>query len=194
MTDALVDGRKFRILNVIDDFTRESIVVTVDTSLPSLRVIRELEKIIKQRGKPANIRSDNGPEFLCHLLAAWCEANKVTWHYIQPGEPTQNAFNERKNGSMRRELLNAYLFNSLREARLYCEEWRQDYNNERPHKSLKYLTPSEYADRFAEAQKKVMPLYPQTANENNSNIGESRLVDKIFEKATDHKPDSLLSN
>ena len=194
MTDSLVDGRKFRILNVIDDFTRESIIVEVDTSLPALRVIRELEKIIRQRGIPANIRSDNGPEFLCHLLAAWCEANKITWHYIQPGEPTQNAFIERKNGSMRRELLNAYLFNSLREARLHCEEWRQDYNNERPHKSLKYLTPKEYADRFTKAQNTVMPLYPQTANGNRLNIAGSRLVDKIFAKTTDQKPDSLFSN
>jgi putative transposase len=194
MTDSLVDGRKFRILNLIDDFTRESIVVEVDTSLPALRVIKALEKIIKQRGKPANIRSDNGPEFLCHLLAAWCEANKITWHHIQPGKPTQNAFIERKNGSMRRELLNAYLFNSLREARLHCEEWRQDYNADRPHKSLKYLSPSEFAERYVEAQNPVMPLYPQTANGNNLNIAESRLVDKIFSKPTDHKPDFLLSN
>jgi putative transposase len=194
MADSLTDGRKFRMFNVTSDFTRESLTVEVDTSLPALRVIRALENIIGKRGKPANIRSDNGPEFICGKLEKWCEKHHITWQYIQPGEPTQNAFVERKNGSIRRELLNAYLFNSLREARLHCEEWRQDYNTERPHKSLRYLTPMEYAKRFTEAQNPVMPLYPQTANGNHSNIAGSRLVDKIFEKTTDHKPDSLFSN
>jgi putative transposase len=194
MADSLVDGRKFRMFNVIDDFTRESLIVEVDTSLPALRVIRVLEKIISRRGKPANIRSDNGPEFLCKKLEKWCEKHQITWQYIQPGEPTQNAFVERKNGSIRRELLNAYLFNSLREARIHCEEWRHDYNTARPHKSLRYLTPMEFAEQFTEVQKNVMPLYPQTANGNHSNIAGSRLVDKIFEKTTDHKPDSLFSN
>lgn len=194
MADSLTDGRKFRMFNVIDDFTRESLTIEVDTSLPALRVIRALENIISKRGRPANIRSDNGPEFICGKLEKWCKRHHITWQYIQPGEPTQNAFVERKNGSIRRELLDAYLFNSLREARLHCEEWRHDYNINRPHKSLKYLTPVEFAERFAKAPNPVIPLYPQTANGNNLKFEESRLVDKILEKTTDQKPDSLFSN
>lgn len=174
MSDALVDGRKFRLLNVIDDFNRESLTIEADTSLPSLRVIRVLEGLGKQRGKPANIRVDNGPEFISHKLEEWCRAKHITLQFIQPGKPMQNAYIERKNGSMRRELLNAYLFYSLNEVRVMCEEWRQDYNTERPHKSLGYLSPLLYANRWQKEQQ----LYPQTANGNHSKIEESRLVDK----------------
>lgn len=117
MSDTLVDGRRFRLFNVLDDFNRESLAIEVDTSMPSLRVIRVLNRVIAQRGKPANLRSDNGPEFISHILQQWCEDNAITLQYIQPGKPTQNAYIERKNGSIRRELLNAYLFNSLAEVR-----------------------------------------------------------------------------
>lgn len=143
MSDSLVDGRKFRLFNVIDDFNRESLAIEVDTSLPSLRVIRVLEKLIAQRGCPANMRCDNGPEFISHKLEQWCsdESRKISLQFIQPGRPMQNAYIERKNGSLRRELLNAYLFYSLAEVRIMSEEWRTDYNTERPHKSLKYLSP-----------------------------------------------------
>jgi putative transposase len=148
MSDRLVDGRKFRLLNVIDDFNRESLAIEVDTSLPSLRVIRVLEKLIAERGCPATIRCDNGPEFISHKLEEWCsDANrKINLQFIQPGRPMQNAYIERKNGSMRRELLNAYLFYSLAEVRTMSEEWRTDYNTERPHKSLGYLSPVKYAE------------------------------------------------
>ena len=148
MSDRLVDGRKFRLFNVIDDFNRESLAIEVDTSLPSLRVIRVLEKLIAERGCPATIRCDNGPEFISHKLEEWCnnESRKITLQFIQPGRPMQNAYIERKNGSMRRELLNAYLFNSLAEVRAMSEEWRTDYNTERPHKSLGYLSPVKYAE------------------------------------------------
>jgi putative transposase len=105
MSDALTDGRKFRVLNVIDDYNRESLAIEVDTSLPALRVQRVLDQIARERGLPANIRSDNGPEFISQVMANWCENNKVSWHYIQPGKPMQNTCIERKNGSMRRELL-----------------------------------------------------------------------------------------
>jgi putative transposase len=145
MSDSLVDGRKFRLLNVIDDFNRESLAIEVDTSLPSLRVKRVLEMLIKQRNKSATIRVDNGPEFISHLLQKWCTKQKIALHYIQPGKPTQNAYIERKNGSIRRELLNAYLFYSLSEVRIMTEEWRFDYNTERPHKALGYLSPRKYA-------------------------------------------------
>jgi len=148
MSDTLVDGIRFRLFNVLDDFNRESLAIEVDTSMPSLRVIRVLNRVIAQRGKPANLRSDNGPEFISHLLQQWCEDNGITLQYIQPGKPTQNAYIERKNGSIRRELLNAYLFNSLAEVRCLSEEWRIDYNTERPHKSLGYLSPLTFAEQY----------------------------------------------
>ena len=174
MTDRLEDGRSFRLLNIMDDFNRESLTIEVDTSLPSLRVIRALEAIISKRGKPDNIRTDNGPEFISHKLELWCTRNKITLQFIQPGRPMQNAFIERKNGSIRRELLNAYLFNSLNEAREMCESWRIDYNEERPHKTLHYLSPINYA----RLMNRDHQLYPQPANGNHSQIEESRLVDK----------------
>ncbi len=164
MSDSLTDSRKFRILNVIDDFNRESLAVEPDTSLPTRRVIRVLEKIVSQRGRPAIIRIDNGPEFISHQLQEWCESQNIILHYIQPGKPTQNAFIERKNGSMRKELLNVYLFNTLSQVRELSEEWRIDYNEERPHKSLGYLSPIKYAERFT----------PRTAIENTLKIAESR--------------------
>lgn len=185
MSDSLTDGRKFRLLNIIDDFNRESLAVEVDTSLPSLRVIRVLERLVAQRGKPANIRCDNGPEFISHKLEQWCTDKKITLQFIQPGRPMQNAYIERKNGSMRRELLNAYLFNSLAEVRCLSEEWRLDYNEERPHKSLGYQSPLRYADQYYQSSTDVQSLYPQTANENHLKIEESRLVDKILEKQKD---------
>ena len=184
MSDTLTDGRKFRLFNVMDDFNRESLAIEVDTSLPSLRVIRVLEKLEAERGLPANIRCDNGPEFISHKLEQWCsdEKRKIKIHFIQPGKPTQNALIERKNGSIRRELLNAYLFNSLSEVRAMIQEWRIDYNTERPHKSLGYLSPLTYAEQYYKRTKTEMKLYPQTVNGNNLKIEESRLVDKIFGK------------
>lgn len=182
MSDALTDGRKFRVLNIMDDFNRQSLAIEVDTSLPSLRVIRVLERIIAERGKPTSLRTDNGPEFISNKLQQWCESMGIRIIYIQPGKPTQNAFIERKNGSLRRGLLDAYLFSNLSEVRLMTEEWQVDYNTERPHKSLGYLSPLQYADQHYQRLDKEPKLYPQTANENHSKIEESRFVDKIFEK------------
>jgi len=182
MSDSLADGRKFRLLNIIDDFNRESLVIEADTSLPSLRVIRALNKLIGKRGKPANIRTDNGPEFISNQLQQWCQENQITLHYIQPGRPMQNAYIERKNGSLRRELLNAYLFNSLAEVRVMVEEWRIDYNTERPHKSLGYRSPLVYLNQwYKNTQSSELALYPQTAIGNHSKIAERRLVDKADE-------------
>jgi len=146
MCDSLVDGRRFRLFNVIDDFNRESLAIEIDTSLPARRVIRVLERLIAEKGKPANVRCDNGPEFISHLLEQWCTDRKINIQFIQPGRPMQNAYIERKNGSLRRELLDAYLFNNLAEVRVMSEEWRGDYNTERPHKSLGYLSPIKYAE------------------------------------------------
>jgi putative transposase len=141
MSDSLWDGRKFRLLNIIDDFNRQVLAVEADTSLPALRVIRTLERLKDTQGVPEMIRVDNGPEFISRSLDDWCKSNKVTLAFIQPGKPTQNAFIERFNGSLRKDLLNAYVFKTLTEVREKVEEWMFDYNNNRPHKSLKYKAP-----------------------------------------------------
>ena len=161
MSDSLADGKKFRLLNIMDDFNRESLAIEVDTSLPSLRVIRTLVRIIDQRGKPANIRTDNGPEFISHQLQQWCEENQITLQYIQPGRPMQNAYIERKNGSLRRELLNAYLFHNLADVRTKCHEWKEDYNTERPHQALGYQSPEKYAEQHYQSTLNDRQLYPQ---------------------------------
>ena len=147
----------------------------MDTSLPSLRVIRVLEKLIALRGCPANIRCDNGPEFISHKLEQWCndESRKISLQFIQPGRPMQNAYIERKNGSMRRELLNAYLFYNLAEVRSMSEEWRIDYNTERPHKSLCYLSPLKYAELKSSEAALSTP-----ASENHLQIAAQPVVDK----------------
>ena len=181
MSNSLVDGRKFHLLNIIDDFNRESLAVEVDTSLPSLRVIRVLDQLVAERGKPANIRCDNGPEFISHRLDQWCTENKITLLFIQPGKPMQNAYIERKNGSMRRELFNAYMFNSLTEVRCLSQEWRLDYNQERPHKSLGYRSSLNYAEQFYNRSMPDKMLFNQTANVNHSKIEESRLSEKEVE-------------
>lgn len=144
MSDSLVDGRRFRILNIIDDYNRESLWIEIDTSLPARRVIRVLERLLELRGKPLRIRVDNGPEFISDLLRLWCEEHNIEILFIQPGKPVQNAFIERNNGSIRRELLDAYHFFTLQEVRLMAEEWRQDYNAERPHETLGNVPPLEY--------------------------------------------------
>jgi putative transposase len=179
MSDGLVDGRKFRLLNVIDDFNRESLAIEADTSLPSLRVIRVLERLLKQQGKPANIRVDNGPEFILHKLEQWCEEKKITLQFIQPGRPMQNAYIERKNGSIRRELLTAYLFYSLSEVRVMCEEWRKDYNGERPHKALGYLSPVRYYQRWQNSKTETSREagLSTPASEKSNQIEAQRVVD-----------------
>jgi putative transposase len=176
MSDSLVGGRKFRLLNIIDDFNRESLAIEVDTSLPSLRVIRVLDMLIAERGCPANIRCDNGPEFISHKLEEWSSQRKISLLFIQPGCPMQNAYIERKNGSIRRELLNAYLFNSLAEVRVLSEEWRMDYNTERPHKSLGYLSPLKYAEL-----KKRQAALSTPASETLNKIEAQPVVDKAVE-------------
>jgi putative transposase len=141
MSDSLWDGRKFRLLNVIDDYNREMLAMEADFSLPALRVIRVLEYLLEFRGKPAMIRVDNGPEFISHTLDEWCRKHHITLIYIQPGKPMQNGYVERCNGSVRRELLNANVFYTLAEVRAYVDEWMEDYNRHRPHESLGYRAP-----------------------------------------------------
>ena len=145
VSDAFTDGRRFRVLAVIDDFSRECLALVADTSLSGLRVTRELNLLMEQRGKPNTIVSDNGTEFTSIAVLKWCQETDVDWHYIQPGKPMQNGFVESFNGSFRDECLNETLFSSLPQAREKITEWKEDYNNERPHSSLGNLTPNEFA-------------------------------------------------
>lgn len=148
MCDSLVDGRRFRLLNIIDDYNRESLAIEVDTSLPALRVIRTLQRLIEMRTKPQSIRVDNGPEFISDKLQQWCDDQQIRLQFIQPGKPMQNGFVERNNGSLRKELLDAYLFYSLAEVRQMAQEWQQDYNYQRPHESLGNVPPVEFINPF----------------------------------------------
>lgn len=143
MCDSLWDGKRYRLLNIIDDFNREVLNITADTSLPALRVIRTLEKLLFVRSKPDMIRVDNGPEFISDKLDNWCKDKKIQLVFIQPGKPMQNGYIERLNGSLRRELLNAYVFRSIKEVRQQVEEWKEDYNFHRPHEALNNKTPME---------------------------------------------------
>lgn len=147
VSDAFTDGRRFRILAVVDDHTRENLALVADTSLSGLRVSRELDRIIADHGRPGTIVSDNGTEFTSMAILRWVQDTGVDWHYIAPGKPTQNAFIESFNGKLRDECLNETLFSSLAEARETLEAWQEDYNNQRPHSALGNLTPREFAEK-----------------------------------------------
>ena len=146
VSDQMTDGRRFRILTVIDNCTRECLGLVADTSLSGRRVARELDSIILRRGRPETIISDNGTEYTSNAVLAWADDTGVGWHYIAPGKPQQNGFNESFNGRLRDELLNETLFRSLPHARAVLEAWRRDYNERRPHSKLGWLTPKAYAD------------------------------------------------
>ena len=146
VSDQLTDGRRFRILTVIDNCTRECLALVADTSLSGRRVARELDAIIVRRGRPETIVSDNGTELTSNAILSWADETGVGWHYIAPGKPQQNGFNESFNGRLRDELLNETLFRSLPQARLVLETWQRDYNERRPHSKLGWLTPQAYAD------------------------------------------------
>jgi putative transposase len=150
--DTLTSGRRFRILTVVDDFTRECLTLVADTSLTAPRVVRELDRIVELRGRPRMIVSDNGTEFTSNAILAWQQEREVEWHYIAPGKPMQNGFVESFNGRLRDECLNEHLFTNLNEARQIIEAWRIDYNTKRPHTSLNGLTPNEFAARPKEGQ------------------------------------------
>lgn len=152
VSDSLSCGRRFRILNVIDDFSRECLAAIVDTSLSGIRVARELDRIAEMRGLPCMVVSDNGTELTSNAMLAWQQDRGVEWHYIAPGKPMQNGFVESFNGRLRDECLNEHLFDNLRQARDLITDWRMDYNYERPHTSLNGMTPVEYATRSNQGQ------------------------------------------
>jgi putative transposase len=144
--DTLQNGRRIRTLNVVDDFTRESIAIEFDTSIAGARVARVLDRIASERGAyPQTLVMDNGPELTSLAVLAWSSRTRVQLHYIAPGRPTQNAFIESFNGKFRDECLNDNIFSSLAEARKIIESWRFHYNHFRPHQSLGQLTPIEFA-------------------------------------------------
>ncbi|PHP64534.1 IS3 family transposase [Zhengella mangrovi] len=149
VSDTLVDGRRFRILCVIDDFSRECLATVVDNSLSGERVARELDAIAERRGYPCMVVSDNGTELTSNAMLAWQQDRGVEWHYIAPGKPMQNGLVESFNGRLRDECLNEHLFRSFRHAREIIDAWRLDYNLHRPHTSLNGLTPNEFATRSA---------------------------------------------
>ena len=148
MSDTLFGGRRYRILNIMDEFNRELIEFEVDTSLQAIKVIEALRRAIDFRGKPRSIRVDNGSEFISHKLEIWCFIHSIELKFIQPGCPTQNSRVERFNGSMRREFFHAYLFDTLDEVRVAAREWINDYNYNRPHKFLGKLSPIEYLEKY----------------------------------------------
>ncbi|WP_394342708.1 IS3 family transposase [Sandaracinomonas limnophila] len=147
MSDSIVSGRRFRTFNVMDDCSREALAIEIDTSLSSKRVIRTLERIIDERGKPAVLRSDNGPEFTSKDLEIWCNVKEITLQFIQPGRPMQNGFIERFNRLYREAVLDAYLFFELNDVRKLTNEWIEEYNYKRPHESLGNLTPKEWKEK-----------------------------------------------
>ena len=145
VSDAFTDGRRFRALAIVDDYTRECLALVADTSLSGLRVARELDAIISRRGRPVTVVSDNGTELTSMAILRWCQETGVEWHYIAPGKPMQNAFVESFLGRFRDELLNETLFSSLAAARQAINEWKEDYNHYRPHSAIGNIPPAEYA-------------------------------------------------
>ncbi|WP_139307446.1 IS3 family transposase [Rhodovulum sp. ES.010] len=149
--DQFACGRRFRVLNIVDDVTRECLAAIPDTSISGRRVARELTALIERRGKPGMIVSDNGTELTSNAILKWCAENRIEWHYIAPGKPMQNGFVESFNGRMRDEFLNETLFRNLAHARDLIAAWVADYNTERPHSALGYQTPADYAQTLTTA-------------------------------------------
>jgi putative transposase len=168
MHDGLFEGKTFRAFNVIDDFNREVLNITIDTSLTSKRVKLELNRLIEWRGKPESIRVDNGPEFIAQPLADWAEENNITLTFIQKGKPHQNGYIERFNKTFRQEVLDAYAFDNLRQARVLARAWMWIYNNERPHSSLRYMTPVQFLLKYGKLHHPLegveFPTFQQDAN------------------------------
>ncbi len=174
MHDGLMNGKAFRCFNVIDDFNREVLNITLDTCLSSHRIIRELETLIDWRGKPINLRVDNGPEFIAHVMQLWCHKHDITLKFIQKGKPNQNGYIERFNRTYREEVLDSFAFDSLQQAQLYTHAWMWMYNNQRPHSALFYNTPNSFLLKYGKVsnpnnQTNDFPTFQQdTQNHFNS--------------------------
>jgi len=165
--DAMADGRRLRILTVVDDYSRECLALVVDTSLSGQRVARELDTVIARRSRPATIVSDNGTEFTSMAILRWAQEVRIAWHYIAAGKPNQNAFVESFNGRLRDELLNETLFVSLVQARTALAAWQEDYNTVRPHSALGYRPPAPETVTLADpacAPRWLRPYRPSVEN------------------------------
>lgn len=175
VSDQFTDGRRFRVLAIVDDCTRENLALVADTSLSGVRVARELDRLIAERGRPRMIVSDNGSEFTSNAILAWADQARVEWHYIAPGKPMQNGFIESFNGRLRDELLNETLFSSLSQARAVLAIWQADYNGSRPHSQLGWKTPAEFATTFntrrALALRNAKSSAPSPADQGKPNPG-----------------------
>lgn len=145
--DMLRNGRRVKMLTVVDDFTRECLAIEVDFGINGRRVAQTLEGLMESRGKVGGIRCDNGPEFTGNALDGWAYEKGVRLDFIRPGKPNENAFIESFNGRLREECLNDNQFLTMVEAQTVIEAWRKDYNEKRPHGSLNGLTPSEFAEK-----------------------------------------------
>jgi len=150
MSDSLYVGKRFRTFNIIDDYNRESLAIEIDTSITGRRLIRIFERLREERGLPDVLRVDNGPEFLSGDFVGWADQAGMLIHYIQLGEPNQNAYIERFNRTYRNEVLDLYLFNDIDEVREKTYWWMIEYNEQRPHDSLDDLTPAEYWQKQTE--------------------------------------------
>lgn len=172
MSDALEDGRKSRMLTIMDDYNRECLMIDCGISIPAMRVIRVLERIIEQRGKPEQIRMDNGPEFTSHVFNQWCEERRIRQLFIQPGKPHQNGFIERFNRTYREDILSAYIFESIPQLQIVTDKWRNQYNTEHHHQSLGGLTPQ----GFEYSRRKVISVYEKVKSEINDSEKSSDLT------------------
>ena len=161
MEDSCLKGQRLRILTVVDEFTRESLAIHVDQSIPAAQVKIVLEILFIIRGIPAYIRSDNGPEFIALLIQHWLMEKKVETRYIEPGKPWQNAFGESFNGRLRDECLNQEVFYSVRDAQSIIETWRWYYNNKRLHSSLGYQTPENFRRQWEQLHMGALPPNPR---------------------------------
>lgn len=147
MSDSLYHGRRFRTLNIIDDYNREICWLEIAMSITAENVVRVIDYIIEQRGKPQQLRVDNGPEFISECFVEFCRQKNIRIHYIQPGKPTQNAYIERFNRTYRTEVLDAYLFKSICDVKTITYDWVHDYNHHRTHQSLNHLPPISFANQ-----------------------------------------------
>jgi len=145
MSDALQSKRKFRVLNIMDDYNRKAVNIEADFSMPANRLIEAMKRAIHENGKPKKVRCDNGPEFISSDFSDWCKEQEIEVQYIQPGKPMQNGYIERFNRTFRQDVLDAHLFEDLFQVQELTEEWMNDYNNHRPHESLGGVPPIKYA-------------------------------------------------
>ena len=148
MHDVLESGRKFRTLNVIDDYNREALAVEPEYSFPAEKVIHVMERLVEFKGKPSTLRVDNGSEFIAKTFRSWCSKQQIDIQYIQPGKPMQNAYIERFNRTFREDVLDAYIFEDLHQVKIIAEDWREDYNQNHPHGSLMGMSPIQFKAKF----------------------------------------------